>query len=257
MHNIKKVFNFTRIYLDSCLGTTGSICSIAGLVMCFSNNKTAIIIALTIVILCLLIIVFQIIRVINKFIDENSSEDYKRISTFLIFKSNDGVKSTFEVYRTIQCKRLFLTEIPYNFKWTGAIPPKIESVSQKISPLIHNENKNEWDTAKITFNHPLKYNDCTVISIKTTNEDTDNTAKPWISSRLDTPIEVLGFRVLLSYKSNEYAKPAYFERKKIVSQIDEDFEFIESVEFDKDHKLYYHTKTNPEPGYIYRLRWEK
>ena len=112
MHNIKKVFNFTRIYLGSCLGTTGSICSIAGLVMCFSNNKTAIIIALSIVIICLLIIVFQIIRVINKFIDENSSEDYKRISTFLIFKSNDGVKSTFEVFRTIQCKRLFLTEIP-------------------------------------------------------------------------------------------------------------------------------------------------
>jgi hypothetical protein len=167
------------------------------------------------------------------------------------------VKSTFEVYRTIQCKRLFLTEIPYNFKWTGAIPPKIESVSQKISPLIHNENKNEWDTAKITFNHPLKYNECTVISIKTANEDTDNTAKPWISSRLDTPIEMLVFRVLLSYKSKEYAKPAYFERKKIVSQIDGDFEFVESVEFDKDHKLYYHTKTNPEPGYIYRLRWEK
>ena len=68
---------------------------------------------------------------------------------------------------------------------------------------------------------------------------------------------MLSFRILLSYKSNEYAKPAYFERKKIVSQIDGDFEFIESVEFDKNHKLYYHTKTNPEPGYIYRLRWEK
>ena len=89
---------------------------------------------------------------------------------------------------------------------------QIESVSQKISPLIHNENKNEWDTAKITFNHPLKYNECTVISIKTTNEDTDNTAKPWISSRLDTPIEMLVFRVLLSYQ--RIRKASIFRKEK-------------------------------------------
>lgn len=254
---MQKILEFIRVYLHGMLGVIGSICSVAGLVMCISNNKTAVIIALIIIILCLMIIIIQILRVINKFINENSSEEYKRISTFLIFKSSDGVKSTFEVYRTIQCKRLFLTEIPYNFKWTGALPPKVESTSHKISPFVHNTNKNEWDVAKIVFNHPLKYNECTVINIKTTNEDIDNSAKPWISSRLDSPIEVLVFRVLLSYKDSEFTKPAYFERKKIVSQIDGDFEFIESVEFDKDHKLYYHTKNNPEPGYIYRLRWEK
>ena len=57
MHkNIKRVFDFFRIYFNSFLGAIGSICSIAGLVMCFSNDKTAIIIALTIVIICLLII---------------------------------------------------------------------------------------------------------------------------------------------------------------------------------------------------------
>lgn len=254
---MRNAFKFLKIYFGGILGILGSLCSIAGLVMCFSNNKTAIIISLSVVILCLLVVVVQILRVINRFVNENSTEEYKRISTSLTFRSIDSIKSSFEVYRTIQCKRLFLSEIPYNFKWTGTVPPKIDSLSQKISPLVHNQNKNEWDVAKIIFPRPLTYNECTVINIKTTNEDTDNTAKPWISSRLDTPIEVLVFRVLLSHKEKAYSASAIFERKKLLSQIDGDFEFVESVEFDKEHKLYYHSVSNPEPGYIYRLRWEK
>lgn len=39
--------------------------------------------------------------------------------------------------------------------------------------------------------------------------------------------------------------------------VDGDFEYIESVAFDEGNKVYSFSIVNPEPGYIYRLRWEK
>ena len=65
------------------------------------------------------------------------------------------------------------------------------------------------------------------------------------------------FRIMLSYKPDGYNKSAIFERKKIDTEIDGEYEYLESVEFNEGNKLYSFCKINPEPGYIYRLRWEK
>lgn len=59
------------------------------------------------------------------------------------------------------------------------------------------------------------------------------------------------------YKPNEYNRNATFERKKIDAQIDCEYEHIESVPFNSGNKHYSYCIVNPEPGYIYRLRWEK
>ena len=76
----------------------------------------------------------------------------------------------------IQCKRLFLTDIPYNFKWTGSIRPKLSSTSQIIEDIVFHDDEKKWDEAKIKFKHPLKYNESTVIHIKTENDDPDHKA---------------------------------------------------------------------------------
>ncbi len=65
------------------------------------------------------------------------------------------------------------------------------------------------------------------------------------------------FRVMLPNKPDGYSETAIFERKKLDVEIDGDYEYIESVEFNQGNKLYSHCVVNPEPGYIYRLRWEK
>lgn len=252
-----QIYQFIKTYIGPAFTFIASLCSIAGLVLLFINTTWTVVIALVIYGIGMTILVGGILLGINKMVHDDSKDDYKRISSIFIFQSNDGIKSTFEVFRTIQCKRLFLTEIPYSFKWSGSIVPKLESRIHTLGTMHHNEDRNRWDNTMIQFKHPLKYNECTVINVKTENDDTDGKAKPWISSRLESPIEMMTYRVLLAYKGANFNKPAYFERKKIDSQIDGDYMTIESVPFDKEHKSYFYCATNPEPGYIYRLRWEK
>lgn len=93
--------------------------------------------------------------------------------------------------------------------------------------------------------------------IKTENDDYDGTAKPYIYCKLESPIDIMQFRVLLAYKSTEYKEKAIFERKLISQEIDAEFEYLESVEFNSLYKQYYHVVVDPAPGYIYRLRWKK
>lgn len=249
--------NFLKAYIAPIYAGLVSFCTIAGFVLLFVNNKTACIIALAVFCLGLMILIYGILRAINKVILENSDKEYRSISSFYVYQSNDGRKSTFEVYRLIQCKRLFLTEIPYNFKWSGTKQPTLTSNAQTIVNVQHNKDNNKWDGAYIQFGRPLRYNECTVVNVKTDNDDFDGAAKPWISCNLETPIEMMLFRVMLSYKPDGFAAPAIFERKKIDTEIDGEYEYLESVEFNTGNKLYSYCKINPEPGFIYRLRWEK
>lgn len=252
-----RTYHFLKTYIGPTYGFLASLCSILSLVLLFVNSRMALIIALSVFCIGLLIVTYGIVRGINKMIQDNSKEEYKRIASFFIFQSNDGVKSTFEVFRTIQSKRLFLSEIPYNFKWTGSAQPILTSRSQQITDVKYNPDKNQWDEATIRFSQPLKYNECTIVNVRTENDDFDNTAKPYLTSKLETPIDMICFRVLLAYKPNDYNTPAKLMRKKIGTEIDGDFVLIGSVPFDREHKSYYHCLINPEPGYTYRIEWQK
>lgn len=251
------IYNFLKAYIGLAYTGFASFCSIAGLVLLFINNKTACIIALAVFCIGLIVLICRIVKAINKLVLDDSDKEYRSISSFYVYQSNDGQKSTFEVYRLIQCKRLFLTEIPYNFKWSGTKQPVLTSNAQTIEDVHHNEDKNKWDGARIKFGRPLRYNECTVVNIRTENDDFDGKAMPWISCNLETPIEMMLFRVMLSYKPDGYNESAVFERKKIDAEIDGEYEYLESVGFNTGNKLYSYSKINPEPGYIYRLRWKK
>lgn len=254
---MKVYYDFLKVYIGPFYAFIASLCSIGSLLLFFLKSELACIIALCVFCLGLFIILFGILRGIHKMIEQNSTEPYKRLSSFLMFQSNDGVTSTFEVFRMIQCKRLFLAAIPYNFKWTGSKIPELKSRIHSIELPRHNPDPNKWDEATIKFEKPLKYNECTMVNVQTENDDSDGKAKPWISCKLATPIDMLTFRVMLAYLPTDYNIPATFERKKIDAEVDGEFEAIKSISFDQAHKLYYHCVANPEPGYIYRLRWEK
>lgn len=49
-------------------------------------------------------------------------------------------------------------------------------------------------------------------SIKTSNDDAKGDALPYLSCKIDTPIDIMQFRVLLAYK---YSRQAYVRRRKI------------------------------------------
>ena len=259
MLNVKKVYNFLNAYIGPVFMGLSYLCSILGVILLFVNNKLACIIALIVFCVGFIFIIYGIMKAINKMVLENSDKEYKSIATALVYQttSPDGRKSTLETYRMIQCKRLFLTEIHFNFKWTGTKQPQLSSNAQIIENVHHDEDGNKWDDAIVKFTKPLRYNECTVINIKTENDDFDDTAQPWLSCKLSAPIEMLVFRILLSHKPDNYADPAVFERKKIDADIDGDYKYIERIEFDQKNKQYSFSKVNPEPGFIYRLKWEK
>ena len=249
--------HFIGTFIRPYFALAASICSIIGLIIVVLSDKDATIIALVTLCLCMILILIGVILAINKMLILNYGKDYKGISSFYVYQTDDGEKSTFETYRLIQCKRMFLSQIEYKFKWSGSLMPKIWSNSQIVDNIVHHDDVQQWDTAILKFKKPLTYNESTVVHIRTENDDHDGTAKPYIYCRLESPIDIMQFRVLLAYKADNYAEKAIFERKLISQEIDTDFEYIESVPFNSLYKQYYHVVVNPSPGYIYRLRWVK
>lgn len=234
-----------------------TISSILGLVITFFREEDAVIISLVAFCLVLAIILIGVILTLFRLLIKNSPEPYERISSFFEFRSDDGQKSTFELYRLIQSKRALLPFIEYKFKWSGTKEPVLSSNSQKLGPVVASHDPDTWDKCIIYFKTPLTYNESTVVHIKTENDDYDGKAEPYISSKLDTPIKIMQFKVLLSYKPDDYKEKARFERKRIGADIDTKWEYLKSIDFDSRYKQYQHVEVDPKPGYIYRIMWVK
>lgn len=254
---MRTFFDFLKYTIGPWWSFLASLSSVAAIILLFVNNETACICALGLFCFGLLLIVVGILRGISNFVEKTYKDPYKKIASFFIFKSEDGVNSTFETYRLIQSKRPFLSTIQYDYKWTGNVKPQLASDPHRVVRNENSNDRNTWDRATIKFQHPLKYDECAVLHIKTVNEDKEKVAKPWINAKLDSPIEVITFRVLLPYKEDSFNEPAYFERRKIDAQVDGEYEHIECVAFDRKCKSYFISKHYPEAGYSYRLRWEK
>lgn len=249
--------NFINTFIRPYFAFAASACSIIGLIIVVLSDKEATLIALATLCLCIILILIGIMLAIKKILNQNYGKEYKGISSFYVYQTDDGEKSTFETYRLIQCKRMFLSQIEYKFKWSGSIMPKIWSNSQIVDNIVHHEDPQQWDSAILKFKKPLTYNESTVVHIKTENDDHDGTAKPYIYCRLESPIDIMQFRVLLAYKPDDCVEKAIFERKLISQEIDTDYEYMESVPFNPLYKQFYHVVVDPSPGYVYRLRWVK
>ena len=69
------------------------------------------------------------------------------------------------------------------------------------------------------------------------------------------------FFIMKKYKIHEkddnFNAPAKVLRKPIDSNISKDYELTKSVAFDRETKSYEYNLINPEPGYYYRILWEK
>ena len=248
MNQILKKYIYPR------LADAASLASLLGLIIVFCSEDYAVIVALITFCISLLILLIAGLIAINKIIIRNYPNEYKKISSFYNFQCDDGIHSTFETFRLIQCKRSLLTEIKYDFKWSGSIIPKISSENQRIE-IISERDETGTTTSLIKFKKPLTYNETTVLHIKTENDDADNTALPYLSCKIDTPIDVIQFRILLAYKPDYYSKPAIISRKRINSN--EDFQIIGSSAFNQKYKQYFYISARPDAGYIYKIEWEK
>ena len=83
------------------------------------------------------------------------------------------------------------------------------------------------------------------------------TRQPHLDVKVEEPISVVDFRVILAYKDSNFSERAQFMRKPINSGIPTDYQILETVSFNTYSKSYEYVLTNPEVGYFYRLEWIK
>lgn len=238
------------------LTIAGGIASIVGVVIALFADQNKAIIALLSVIVALIIIVGYAVCSLNKFIQTEHPSEYLKLSLFTTFEQTDNTHSKYDGYRLIQSKRPVLTQVAWGFKWTGKTLPKISSTLQECNGKI-NQKTNSYDEVVLQLKKPLKFNETTVLHFHSEMDDVDHSAQPHLDVKVDAPISVVYFRVILCNKDTDFAEHANFKRMPIDSKIPTAYETIETIVFDKVTRSYQYVLTNPEVGYFYRLEWVK
>ena len=246
---------FIRTKLISVFHWIAGFASIIGVFLFIFSDSTNAIIALSFLFLSITIILAIVIHAITSFIRKENEADHIKSSVFTTFETINDTQSIFETYRVIQSKRLILSEIDQNFKWTGSKPPSISSKLQHVKRTI--ENNEDYDKAILVFPKPLLYNEMGVTHFRAELDDLDKAAKPHLDYRVDSLISIIHYRVILKHKPKDFNAPAKILRKPINSKNPVDYKAIGSVDFDQKSMSYTYHLTNPTVGYYYRLEWEK
>lgn len=231
------------------------IASIVGIVILAFSNATNTVIALSFFCGCLLVLLISIVWAIYSFVKQGNENNHLKVSVFTKFEALDKTHSIFETYRVIQSKRIILSDIDQNFKWSGSKLPEVSSKFQEVKNIITNDQ--DYDKAILTFKRPLLYNETGVVHFKAETDDYDGKAKPHLDYRVDSFINIIHYRVILKYKNDDFHQPAKVLRKPINCKTPTDYTEIGSITFDERAKCYEYYLISPEPGYFYRIQWEK
>jgi hypothetical protein len=190
---------------------------------------------------------------------KRTSYGYVGYATFVKYETEtDGKNIFFEVYRQIQSKQLVMTNLDYAFKWTGNKLPIITSKLQNTDGKIYQGDKESYDHVKLRFKKALIYNETGTIHFCAQLDDFDNTSKPYVEFKVEVPIEIIHFRIILKNKPLNYTETAFIKRRWIYNQIGNiNYETLQSISFNADCKCYEYHLINPDVGYFYRIEWIK
>lgn len=233
-----------------------SLSSVLGLFLLFTANSTAVFIALTFFCLMLLTFTSYLIYALYKILDIRQT-DHENRSTFVKYETSDGNTIIYETYKLIQVKKPVLTEMEYNFKWTGTHLPTVTSDLQEVINIVDEQDASKYDRALLKFKKPIYYNQNCVLHFKAQLDDVDKVSAPYVETRVTSEVDIIHYRIILKNKSSRFGQNAILERRKINADVSISFEKIREIPFDKDIKSYEYHLLNPEIGYYYRIRWDK
>lgn len=239
------------------LAILSGISAIAGFVVALCSDKDKAIIALIAIIVFLIALLLSVWYTISKIVHKEYDKDYLKLSFFTKYECLDRTHISYDGYRLIQSKRALLSDIQWAFKWTGSRPPRISSTLQDCDGHIIRSSSNDYDHVVLKFKKALFYNESAVVHFHADMDDVDGTAQPHLDVRVEEPISVVDFRVILAYKDANFTEQAKFMRKPVNSRVPSDYQILETVNFNTHSKSYEYVLTNPEVGYFYRLEWVK
>lgn len=236
------------------IGVYGGIASITGLVIIFISDLYSVTIALSFFLIMLLALTARGLFVINKFINEDNPDGYNKVSTFIKYETAGEQNIVFETYRLIQCKKVLMDELEYNFKWTGKHLPEISSSLQKVENVFERDSK-RYDGAILKFKKPIKFNDTIIIHFHAKMNDVEGVSKPHVEVKVDAPIDIIHFRIIL--KNSTIRSNAILRRKRINSEVSTVYEDLIAIPFDASTMTYEYHLIHPDVGYYYKIEWEK
>lgn len=231
--------------------------SIAGFFVALSSGQSKVVIVLIAIIVFLVALLLSVWYAIHKIVHKEFDRGYIKLSFFTKCEYVNQNHIIYDGYRLIQSKRAFLPSIKWAFKWSGSKQPIISSTLQDCDGKIIENTSNDYDHVVLKFKKALSYNESAVVHFHANMDDVDNTAQPYLDVRIEEPISVVDFRVILAYKDDHFSERAQFMRKPINSGIPTDYQILETVSFNSYSKSYEYVLTNPEVGYFYRLQWVK
>lgn len=239
------------------LQSFGAVASIVGLIgFLVSGSDIAAYLALVAIILFLAATFHKFYSTVDTFIKQQHPDEFEDIATFVRYSTDDGLHYKFDLYKYVQSKRIRITKYEHGFNWTGSTEPEIESGLQEVGDVTKTSRGN-YDDLNLYFDRPVLYNQAEVIHVLMRLNDSDGAASPHLEMRVEEPIRVIHWRVELRHKPSEYEESAILKKKLIDSNTSRRYETIDKVRFDSESMSYRIRMMRPEPGYFYRLEWEK
>ena len=214
-------------------------------------------VAIFLVVATVAFICIQIFRITKRQMEMQHPNGFSALSAFVRYASTDGKNITYEVFRHIQIKRPCQSYFEHKFMWTGSIQPKCESDLQEIGSIDSIKGEST-KSVKLKFKRAKVYNDVEVIHLKMTMDDSDQKSESYIQQSVLSPVSVICFRVELLYADIKYfGKRAILTRKETSKGHRASDEILDHYSFDASAKSFYCSIAEPEPGYTYRLSWER
>ena len=251
MINIKK-------HLSLVWNVVCGLSSIVSIGILIFGDKDAIIFALLYFCLSITLLLVILVRAIFKYTSIGKNDKYARISTDIKYETDDGFKISYETYRIIQSKSVYLDSIEHGFKWSGSKEAKISSDMQKVGELISSGRDSEsYDKVRLIFPTPWMYNENCVVHFHAEMDDSDEQSETMISYKVSSYAEFIHFRVILRYKPEGCKDKAKVYIKKISSDTMAKEKELLTIPFDDKTKSYEFVQDKPKIGYFYILRWER
>lgn len=229
------------------------VCSIFGFIALFFGDKNKFFIAVAVYAVAITAFFVALFILVYRSLALRYAKLYRKIATMQTFTCDDSVNAVFETRRLIQSKIPFLDKVECKSKWLGKGTPVFKVNDVPMNYTVSGD-PDKYDVETIKLDKILAYNE--TMSYKVSFGCSFSDYEPRFGCKVEEPTDFIQFRILLGYKTGRVKAAELYKRSIKPGSVSTDI-FIENVDFDHKHKLYFKIIDKPEIGYNYFIKWDK
>jgi len=204
-------------------------------------------------------IVYRAYKVSTALLDKQYPKGYVPVATYVRMATTDGSRYVYELFRHIQIKEPCKTSFQHDFQWSGSKDPKVTAHFHTCGPVFEAVTDDGRDTSRVNikFARPRVYNEPEIVHLTMDIDDSDDVSQPFLAQKVDQPIQLLNFRIELLHATNGYHQSKATVSRKRLDDNRAEFEEFDQATFHPLTRSYTYHMLNPEPGFAYKIHWEK